>query len=688
MMLTLFLVIMVIYFFLRNARATLIPSMTLPMSIIGTFIVMYLLDYSLDNLSLMALTLSIGFVVDDAIVMLENIFRHLEMGKSVRQAALDGSKEISFTIISMTLSLSAVFIPVLFMGGIVGRLFQEFGVTIAAAVLVSGLVALTLIPMLCSRFLKPTMLTHAAGSTQQGHAPVIRFYAWSLRWAVRHWTIVLGLSFLVLLGTFGLFKIVPKGFLPNEDMGFLFGQTEGNQGVSYDAMKEHQMAGVKVVQNNPNIESFVTRVGIGGFTLTPNSGMFFLRLTPRSERRKTADEVLQEVRSQMLEIPGFKVFLMNPQPINIGGRATKSQYQYTLQGSDISELYKYAVETEKTLTRINNIFEDVTSDLQNSNPQLSLEINREKASLLNISATQIENALFSAFGSRKISTIYTPDNQYSVLMELKDDYKIDQDSLSLLYVRSQSGKLVPLTDLITFTQGAGPLTINHSGQLPSVTISFNLKPKVSLNQAVDTIEKKIQHKFPASISAKFQGTAEAFKKSMSGMIILLIVTILVIYIILGVLYEDYLHPITILTALPFAGFGAILSLLVCNVELSLYGFIGIIMLVGIVKKNGIMMIDFAIVARREHGKSAQDAIIEACQVRFRPIMMTTAAAIMAGIPLAIGWGAGGEARRPLGITLVGGLLFSQLLTLYVTPVFYVCVEYLRDKYNTKQQSKS
>ena len=687
MMLTLFLVVLVIYWFLRNIRATIIPSLTLPMSIVGTFVAMYLLGYSLDNLSLMALTLSIGFVVDDAIVMLENIFRHLEMGKSVYQAALDGSGEIAFTIVSMTLSLSAVFIPVLFMGGIIGRLFQEFGMTIAIAVLVSGVVALTLIPMLASLFLKPHMikLDKELVDGSEPKTGILAFYDKTLRWTISHWVIVMLFSFVILAGTGVLFALIPKGFIPDEDINALLAQTEAAQGISYESMKEHQIAAAAIVQADPDVEAFMSRAGAGGMTLTGNSGFIFMRLKPRNERKRTAKDIMQDLRKKFTEIPGLNVFVQMLPSINTGGRMSKAQYQFTLQGSDIAELYSFANKAEKEMSKFATI-QDVTSDLRVTNPQLNLELNREKASLMNISATQIENALYSAFGERKISTIYAPDNQYSVLMELKDDYKMNQDALSLLYVRSQSGQLVPLSDLVKVTRAAGPLTVNHSGQLPSVTIAFNLKPDIALSQAVDEVESKIKSKMPTTVTASFQGNAQAFQKSMKGMILLLIVTILVIYIILGILYEDYIHPITILTALPFAGFGALLSLLICNIELSLYAFVGIIMLVGIVKKNGIMMIDFAIVSQREHGKSAKEAIIEACLVRFRPIMMTSAAAIMAGIPLAIGLGGGGEARRPLGITLVGGLLFSQLLTLYVTPVFFVCLEYLRHRFGRKGTS--
>jgi len=677
MLITLGLVVLVIFLFLRNVRATIIPSLTLPMAVIGTFIVMYLCGYSLDNLSLMGLTLAIGFVVDDAIVMLENIFRHVEMGKSVRQAALDGSREICFTILSMTLSLSAVFIPVLFMGGIVGRLFREFGVVIAASVLVSGLVSLTLTPMLASRFLKPQMI-HPEAKAQDGGVIgwLVKGYEYGLRWAIGHWRTTVVFSLLMLLATVGLFIIIPKGFLPEEDQNFLYGQTEAVQGVAFSSLKAHQQQVAAVILQDPDVRAFMSRCGASGMTVTSNTGMVALSLKPREERTRSANDILKSLRPKLDAIPGIKCYLMNPIPINVGGRMTKSQYQYTLQGSYINELYAAATTAEKALRSYPEL-QDVTSDLQITNPQLNMDINREKASWLGVSAAQLEDALYSAFGPRQISTMYGTDDQYEVLLELKDNFRYNQNDLALLYVRSANGQLVPLTDLVTMSEAAGPLTVNHSGQMPSVTISFNLKEGKSLSDAVALIEKNIAPRLPASVSATFQGTAQAFKNSMSGMVLLLIVTIFVIYIILGILYEDYLHPFTILTALPFAGFGALLSLLICHIELSLYGFIGIIMLVGIVKKNGIMMIDFAIVAQREQGLSPKEAIIQACLVRFRPIMMTTAAAIMAGIPIAIGMGGGGESRRPLGVTMVGGLIFSQMLTLFVTPVFYVCVEGLR-----------
>jgi HAE1 family hydrophobic/amphiphilic exporter-1 len=678
MILTLFLVVLVIFLFLRNVRATIIPSLTLPMSVLGTFIIMYLFGYSLDNLSLMALTLSIGFIVDDAIVVLENIFRHAEMGKSVRQSAIDGSAEIFFTVISMTLSLAAVFIPVMFMSGIIGRFFREFGVVIAAAVLISGIISLTLIPMLASRFLKKRMIHQYAADApvKNGAASgMLGFYERSLTWCIKHWKLTIAFSAVVLAATVGLFIFMPKGFMPQEDMNLLRGRTEAAQGVSFEELKKQQYLVAEIIRHDPDVEAVMSRCD-------GNSGMLMLRLKPRAERQRTADRILADLKPRLAVIPGIKTFLMNPPVINLGGRSTKSQYQYTLTGPNIDELYAAGQKAEKAMRLLPEI-EDVTSDLQITNPQLNLNINRDKAALLGIHAQQIQSALYNAFGPHDISTIFGTDDQYSVLLELKDSYRYDQNALSLLYVRSGNGSLVPLADLVEMKQVAGILSVNHSGQLPSVTISFNLKPGYSLSQAVDKVESQVGEILPSSVAAYFQGTAQAFKDSMSGMLLLLAVTILVIYIILGILYEDYIHPITILTALPFAGFGALLSLLVCNIELSLYGFIGIIMLVGIVKKNGIMMIDFAISAQQREGLTPREAIIQACLVRFRPIMMTTAAAIMAGIPIALGLGGGGESRQPLGVTMVGGLLFSQFLTLFVTPVFYVCLEHLRRKWHSK-----
>ncbi len=677
MLLTLALVILVIFLFLRNVRATVIPSLTLPMSILGTFIVMYLFGFSLDNLSLMALTLAIGFVVDDAIVMLENIFRHLEMGKSVKQAALDGSAEIGFTILSMTLSLAAVFIPVLFMAGVVGRFFREFGVVIASSVLVSGVVSLTLIPMLSSKFLRPHEGGGKAGE-EAGKDRWTRWYGSILQRVVHHWQLMIVFSALVLGATVVLFFLIPKGFLPDEDQNLLRGKTEAVQGISFEALSRRQQLVGMIVSQDPDVEALMASCGSSGGNVAGNSGNLMIRLKPRDQRKRSAEKILADLKVKLAVIPGIQTYLMLPPAINIGGRNTKAQYQYTLIGSDGDELRRAAIRADAAIRRINCV-EDVNSDLQVANPQLDMQINRDKAALLEVPVATIETALYNAFGPNDISTIYGDDDQYSVLLELKDSFRYDRNAVDLLYVRSDRGTLVPLSDLVVMKKTAGVLTVNHSGQLPSVTISFNVKPGYALSDAVTQIEKDVSPLLPASVSASFQGTAQAFKDSTSGMLLLLAVTILVIYIILGILYEDYLHPITILTALPFAGFGALLSLMVCRIDLSLYGFIGIIMLVGIVKKNGIMMVDFAITAQRDRGLSPSEAIVQACLVRFRPIMMTTAAAIMAGIPIAIGWGGGGESRQPLGVSIVGGLLFSQMLTLFVTPSIYVCLEHLRHR---------
>jgi hydrophobic/amphiphilic exporter-1 (mainly G- bacteria), HAE1 family len=676
--LTLALVVLVIFLFLRNLSATVIPSLALPLSIAGTFAAMYVLGYSMDNLSLMALTLSVGFVVDDAIVVLENIVRHLEMGEKPFEAALNGTKEIGFTILSMTISLAAVFIPLLFMGGIIGRLFREFAVTIAVAILVSGFVSLTLTPMLCARYLRAHAKDERHGRLYDASERVfdssLAFYERGLRWALSHQRATMAFSAVVLLATAWLFAHVPKGFLPADDTGQIFAPTEAAQGISFESMVEHQKAVAAIVAEDPAVDGFMSSCGNrGNDTRGGNTGTMFMRLKPLGER-PSADVIIQRLRPKLAQVPGIRVYPQVLPPIRLGGNLTRAQYQFTLQASDTKDLYAAAPALEAKLRSIKGL-QDLNSDLQLRNPTAYLTIDRDRASALGVTPESLENALYTAYGSRQISTIYTPNNEYQVIMELLPEFQRDPSAFQLLYVRSRKGDLVPLSALTRLDRTVGPLAVNHAGQLPAVTLSFNLAPGVSLGEAVAEIGRIARESLPATVQTSFQGTAQAFEASQKGLGLLLLVAILVIYMVLGILYEDFLHPITILSALPFAGFGALLTLLIFRTELSIYAFVGVILLVGLVKKNGIMMVDFAVEARRA-GKGAEEAIYEACVVRFRPIMMTTMAALMGTLPIALGFGAGAESRRPLGLAVVGGLLFSQMITLYVTPVFYVYMDRL------------
>jgi multidrug efflux pump len=676
MLISIALVIMVVFLFLRNLRATLIPGIVVPISLIGTFGIMYLFGYSIDNLSLMALTISTGFVVDDAIVVIENISRYLEEGYSPYRAAVKGTAEIGFTVVSISVSLIAVFIPILLMGGIVGRLFREFAVTLASAVAVSMVVSLTTTPMMCAKLLRPQHnLQHGRfyRTSENAFEAMLAFYDRSLKWVLRHPRLILTIALVTLVANIYLFKIIPKGFFPEQDTGRLMGAVLADQDTSFQSMEDRLVQIVKLIDKDPAVDNALAFTGGNGATNTANS---FIALKPLDDRKISAQEVIARIRKKASKIPGVSLYMQAVQDLRIGGRSSNAEYQYTLQSDDLPQLMEWA---PKLLQKMRSIpqLTDVSSDQQNSGLAANLVIDRDTAARLGISPQLLDNTLYDAFGQRQVSTMYTELNQYHVVMEAAPGFWQNPDGLKQIYINSTNGGQVPLSAVTHYEASTTPLTVNHQGQFPAVTISFNLQQGVALGDAVNIInqaERDIH--LPAGIRGTFQGTAQAFQSSLANEPLLILAALLTVYIVLGILYESYIHPITILSTLPSAGVGALLFLLLFHYDLSIIALIGIILLIGIVKKNAIMMIDFALEAERKQGKSSEEAIYQACILRFRPIMMTTMAAMLGGLPLAIGTGTGSEIRRPLGIAIVGGLIVSQMLTLYTTPVIYLYMDSL------------
>ena len=675
-MISIALVILVVFVFLRNVRSTFIPSVAVPVSLIGTFGAMYLLNYSIDNLSLMALTIATGFVVDDAIVVIENITRHLEEGMTPLDAALKGAQEIGFTVISMSVSLIAVFIPILLMGGIVGRLFREFAVTLSVAIAVSLLISLTATPMMCARLLRPQSKTSHGRlyqASQKAFDKILRMYERSLGWVLKHQRFTLVVTLVTMAATIYLYAKIPKGFFPQQDAGRLTGTIQADQDTSFQAMQKKLAQFVDTVMRDPDVESANGFLGGG----TVNAGRMFISLKPRSERKSTADQIIARLRGKLAHVPGATLVLQPVQDVRVGGRGSAAQYQYTLQGDNSDELLEWAPRVLQRLRRLPELT-DVNSDQQNKGLQASLVIDRATASRLGITPQMIDDTLYDAFGQRQVSTMYTPLNQYHVVMHVNSKFWQNPEGLKYVYVRGRTGDLVPLDAFARYERSTAPLAVNHQGQFPSVTISFNLPAGVALGTAVDAVKSaESEIRLPATIRGSFQGTAQAFQASLANEPILIAAALFTVYIVLGVLYESVIHPLTILSTIPSAGVGALLALLLTHNDLSVIALIGIILLIGIVKKNAILMIDFALEAERKEGKSPEDAIFQACILRFRPITMTTMAALLGGLPLAIGLGTGAELRRPLGISIVGGLLFSQMLTLYTTPVVYLYLDRFR-----------